>query len=71
MLFSKKGRLKKEFDEQLISQFFVAKQELQVAKEMEEMSDDYDLYIIAKRKVAESMHLFLLKEARLREVKIK
>jgi len=71
MLFSRRGKLKKEFDEQLISQFFDAKQELQVAKEMEEMSDDYDLYIIAKRKIAESKHLFLLKEARLREVKIK
>ncbi|WP_033543508.1 YaaL family protein [Planococcus sp. CAU13] len=71
MLFSRKGRLKKEFDEQLISQFFDTKQELQVAKEMEEMSDDYDLYIIAKRKIAESKYLFLLKEARLREVKIK
>lgn len=71
MLFSKRGKLKKEFDEQLISQFFDAKQELQVAKEMEEMSDDYDLYIIAKRKIAESKQLFLLKEARLREVKIK
>ncbi|RLQ81600.1 YaaL family protein [Planomicrobium sp. Y74] len=71
MLFSRKGKLKKEFDEQLISHFFAAKQELQVAKEMEGMSDDYDLYIIAKRKIAESKHLFLLKEARLREVKIK
>lgn len=71
MFFSRKGKLKKEFDEQLISQFFDAKQELQAAKEMEEMSDDYDLYIIAKRKIAESKHLFLLKEARLREVKIK
>lgn len=71
MFFSRKGKLRKEFDEQLIAQFFDAKQELQVAKEMEEMSDDYDLYIIAKRKIAESKHLFLLKEARLREVKIK
>lgn len=71
MLFSKRGKLKKEFDEQLISQFFTAKQELQNAKEMEEMSDDYDLYITTKRKIAESKHLFFLKEARVREVKIK
>jgi hypothetical protein len=71
MLFSRKGKLKKEFDEQLISQFFAAKQELQTAKEMEEMSDDYDLYIITKRKIAESKHLFLLKEARIREVKVR
>lgn len=71
MLFSRKCRLKKDFDEQLISQFFDTKQELHTAKEMEEMSDDYDLYIIAKRQIAESKHLFLLREARLREVKIK
>lgn len=71
MLFSKRGKLKKDFDEQLISHFFDAKQELQKAKKMEEMSDDYNLYITAKRKIAESKHLFLLREARLREVKIK
>lgn len=71
MLFSKRGKLKKEFDNQLISHFFDAKVELQQAKKMEEMSDDYDLYIIAERKIAESKHLFLLREARLREVKIK
>ena len=35
------------------------------------LSDDYDFYIISKRKVAESKHLFLLKEARIRDVKIK
>lgn len=71
MLFSRRGKLKKEFDEQLISHFFEAKQELQSAKKMEEMSDDYDMYIIAERKIAECKHLFLLREARLREVKIK
>lgn len=71
MLFSRRGKLKKEFDEQLISQFFDIKQELQSAKKMEEMSDDYDMYIIAERKIAESKYLFLLREARLREVKIK
>ena len=71
MLFSRRGKLKKEFDEQLITQFFAAMQELQTAKEMEVMSADYDFYIIARRKIAESKHLFLLKEARLREVKIK
>lgn len=71
MLFSRRGKLKKEFDEQLISQFFDTKQELQSAKKMEEMSDDYDMYIIAERKIAESKYLFLLREARLREVKIK
>ncbi|CEG21158.1 hypothetical protein BN1080_00051 [Planococcus massiliensis] len=71
MLFSKRGKLKKEFDEQLINQFIEIKQSLQKAQRLEELSDDYDLFVITERKVIESKYLFLLKEARNRKVKIR
>lgn len=71
MLFSKRGKLKKEFDEQLIDQFIETKQSLQKAQRLEELSDDYDLFVITERKIIESKYLFLLKEARNRKVKIR
>jgi hypothetical protein len=70
MLFLKKGKLKREFDEQLIKQYVETKNEWKKAKVLEDLSDDYDLRIITERKIAESKHLFLLKEARIRKVKI-
>lgn len=70
MLFSKRGRLKKEFDELLIGQFTVASQEWRKAKELGELLDDYDGFAEAERKIAECKYLFLLKEARQRQVKI-
>jgi hypothetical protein len=70
MLFFKKGKLKKEFDELLIQQFIDTKQEWKKAQMLEELSDDYDLHISVERKIAESKHLFLLKEARIRKVKM-
>lgn len=70
MLFSKRGKLKREFDEQLIKQFIDTKQEWKKAKMLEALSDDYDLNISLERKLAESKHLFLLKEARIRKVKM-
>lgn len=71
MLFSKKGKLKKEFDEQLVQQYMDTKQEWKKAQVIEGLSDDYDIYAIAERKLAESKYLFLLKEARMRKVKIR
>lgn len=70
MLFSKRGKLKREFDEQLIKQFIDTKQEWKKAQMLEALSDDYDLNISLERKLAESKHLFLLKEARIRKVKM-
>ncbi len=38
---------------------------------MEELIDDYNLDVIAQRKMAESIHFYLFKEARIRRVIIK
>lgn len=70
MLFSKKGKLKKEFDEQLINQFLDSTQELRKAQVLEDLSDDYEVFVMVDRKIAESKRLFLLKEARIRKVRI-
>lgn len=70
-MFFRKGKLKKEFDELLISTIKETKQDWQQAKVIEELSDDYDLAIIAQRQIAESIHFYLFKEARIRRVIIK
>ncbi|MEK4423549.1 YaaL family protein [Solibacillus sp. FSL K6-1523] len=71
MLFSRKGKLKKEFDEKLVSSIKLTKDDLHNAKVFEELMDDYNLDIIAERKRAESIHYYLYKEARIRRVLIK
>ncbi|MGN7479574.1 YaaL family protein [Solibacillus silvestris] len=71
MLFSRKGKLKKEFDEKLVSSIKETKETLQNAKVIEELTDDYNLEVIAERKRAESIHFYLYKEARVRRVLIK
>ena len=59
MLFSRKGKLKKEFDEKLVSSIKETKEELQSAKAIEGLMADYSLEIIAERKKAESIHFYL------------
>ena len=70
-MFFRKGKLKKEFDELLVATIKETKEEWQHAKVIEELSDDYDLDIIAQLKIAESVHFYLFKEARIRRVLIK
>ena len=71
MFFRSKGKLKKEFDDKLVYLLKETKEELQQAKIIEELLDDYDLELIAQRKVYESIHFYLFKEARIRRVLIK
>ncbi|MBG9455442.1 hypothetical protein ABE61_15545 [Lysinibacillus sphaericus] len=71
MFFRSKGKLKKEFDDKLVSLIKGTKEDLQQAKIIEELIDDYDLEAIVQRKVAESIHFYLFKEARIRRVLIK
>lgn len=71
MFFSRKGKLKKEFDAQLVEAIKSTKDSLNNAKVLEELSDDYNLDVMTERKRAESLHFFLFKEARIRRVLIK
>lgn len=71
MLFSRKGKLKKQFDEQLVELIKETKNDYNNAKVIEELTDDYSLEIEAQRKIAESIHFYLFKEARIRKVIIR
>lgn len=71
MFFSRKGKLKKEFDEKLVNLMKETKEDWHNAKVIEELSDDFNLDIEAQRKAAESVHFFLFKEARIRRVNLK
>lgn len=71
MMFSRKGKLKREFDENLINLIKETKDDWNNAKVIEGLLDDYDLDVIAHRKVAESIHFYLFKEARIRKILIK
>ena len=59
MLFSRKGKLNKEYDEKLVSSIKETKDTLQSAKVIEELMDDYNLDVITERKRAESIHYYL------------
>lgn len=71
MMFSRKGKLKKEFDDKLIHLIKETKDDWNNAKVIEGLLDDYDLDVIARRKIAESIHFYLFKEARIRKILIK
>lgn len=71
MIFSRKGKLKREFDERLVNLIKETKDDWSSAKVIEDLVDDYDLEVIAQRKIAESVHFYLFKEARIRKILIK
>lgn len=70
-MFFKKTKLKKEFDAKFVSLIKETKEEWQQARIIEDMLDDYDLSVIVQRKIAESKHFFLYKEARIRKILLK
>jgi len=71
LIFSRKGKLKREFDEKLVNLIKETKDDWSSAKVIEDLVDDYDLEVIVQRKLAESVHFYLFKEARIRKILIK
>jgi hypothetical protein len=67
-VFGRKGKLKKEFDERLHSLMVETKVEWERAREIERYLNDYDQEIIIRRKIAESKHFYLYKEAKERRL---
>lgn len=67
-MFFRKVKLKKEFDDKLVALIHGTKEQWQQAKVIEELADDYDLDYFVTRKIAESIHFYLYKEARIRKV---
>lgn len=70
-MFFQKVKLKKEFDQQFVSLIKATKGDWQQAQQIEDYLNDYDLDVVAKRKIAESVHFYLYKEARVRNVILK
>ena len=70
-MFFQKDKLKKEYDQQVIALIKATKEDWQQAQLIEDYLNDYDLEAVAKRKIAESIHFYLYKEARVRNVKLK
>jgi len=70
-MFFQKGKLRKEFDLQFVDLMKQTKEEWQQAQSLEDYLNDYDLDVVAKRKMAESIHFYLYKEAKIRNVILK
>jgi len=68
MFFWRKGRLRKEFDEKLLTQLNRYKTHWQQEKLLLEKSFDPSEDVICQTKVAEAKYIFLLKEAKQRNV---
>ena len=67
-MFGRNRKLKKEYDERLHSLMMETKKEWEQAKEIEKYLDDYDQEVIIRRKIAESKHFYLFKEAKARQI---
>ena len=70
-MFFQKGKLKKKFDQQFVNLIKETKEDWQQAQLIEDYLNDYDLDAVAKRKIAESIHFYLYKEAKIRNVILK
>ena len=67
-MFGRKSKLKKEFDERLRSLMLETKVEWEQARGIERYLNEYDQEIIIRRKIAESKHFYLYKEAKARQL---
>lgn len=70
-MFFRKQKLRKEYDDKLVQLMRYTKEEWQRTQEIENLMADYDFNIIVERKIAESKHFYLFKEARIRKILIK
>lgn len=70
MFFRRKGRLRKEYDEKLLAQLNRYKINWQQEKLLLEKSFDPSEEVICQTKIAEAKYIFLLREAKQRNVKI-
>ncbi|MDR6120805.1 uncharacterized protein YkuJ [Bacillus sp. SLBN-46] len=68
MFFRRKGRLRKEYDEKLLIQLNRLKDHWQQEKQLLEKSFDPSEEVICQTKIAEAKYIFLLREAKQRNV---
>jgi len=70
MLFRKKDKLKKEFDQNLLNQLELLKAEWMRQKSLIEKSIDPSDEVLNELKVVESKYFFLIREAKNRKISI-
>ncbi|MEW9053997.1 MAG: YaaL family protein [Neobacillus sp.] len=70
MFFRRRGWLRKEFDEKLLTQLNEYKDQWQKQKQLLDRSFDPSEEAICQTKIAEVKYFFLLKEAKHRNVRI-
>ncbi|MFZ7946878.1 MULTISPECIES: YaaL family protein [Bacillaceae] len=68
MFFRRKGRLRKEYDEKLLTQLNRYRDHWQQEKLLLEKSFDPSNEVVCQTKVAEAKYIFLLREAKQRNV---
>ncbi|AJD89352.1 hypothetical protein JMA_00350 [Jeotgalibacillus malaysiensis] len=71
MLFRKKGKLKKEYDDRLVQLMQQAREEWQQQKNLSDLSFEKSPQMLAEEKMAEARYFYLFKEARHRKIVIK
>ncbi|KIL52646.1 YaaL family protein [Jeotgalibacillus soli] len=71
MLFRKTGKLKKEYDDQLIQLMTRTREDWQHQKGMVNLSVEISQQLSAASKLAEAKYFYLFKEARHRKIVIK
>lgn len=71
MFFRRKGRLRHEFDEKLLTQLKEYKADWQQQKQLLDKSFDPSAEVICQTKIAELKYFFLIKEAKERNLTIK
>ncbi|MFD1927872.1 YaaL family protein [Sporosarcina siberiensis] len=67
-MFGKNQKLKKEYDERLLTLILETKKDWEQAKEIEKYLNDYDQDVIVRRKITESKYFYLFKEAKERRL---
>lgn len=71
MFFQRKGRLRKEYDEKLIMKLNEYKQDWHNQKLLLEKSFDPSEEVICQTKIAEIKYIFMLKEAKQRNISLR
>ena len=70
-LFRRKHKMKREYDEKLRSLLHDTREEWERAKTIEKTADDMNQEVTIRRKIAESTHFYLYKEAKIRDLRNK
>ncbi|MBM7606754.1 hypothetical protein JOC75_004834 [Metabacillus crassostreae] len=70
MLFRRKGWLRSQYDQQLIQNLLMMKKEWNRQKQLVDKSVEPSPQVLYELKVAEAKYFFLLKEAKVRKIKI-